>query len=100
MAIGKIISVIILILLIIWECVILYFVYGVTSLVEGVGTPLERSEFIIFTHPLLWVYLILTIGLIIDIVRREKILILNTVLLISIVTVSNIFLTILVVLAG
>jgi hypothetical protein len=86
--------------LLIWQGVLGYLVYGVSQLFTDFESPTNMIVFIVWTQPFIWLFMLLTVGAIVNVIRRRKFELLNSVLLVSIIAVSNIFLHILVVLSG
>ena len=99
-SIGKIIAIVLMVGLLIWQGMLSYFVYGVSRLFTDMETSNIMIVFITGTQPFIWIFMLLTVLAIYDVFARSKFLILNTFTLLSVVAVANVFLQILVVLAG
>ena len=100
LSIGKTITLVLMVGLLIWQGVLAYFVYGVSQLFTDLESPKNMTVFIAWTQPFIWLFMILTILAIFDVIKRNKFLVLNSAVLLSIIAVANIFLQLLVVLAG
>lgn len=99
-SIGKVASLVLMTCLFIWQGILAYLVYEISRLFTDMETPSNMIVFIAWTQPFIWLFMFLTVLAIYDIIRRRNFLVLNTIALISIIAVANVFLQILVVLAG
>lgn len=99
-SIGKILTLTVMTGLLIWQGVLAYFVSEVSDLFVNLETPGNMIVFVVWTQPFIWLFMLLTVLAIYDIFRRNKFLVINTLTLISIIAVANIFLQILVLLVG
>ena len=86
---GKTISVLILVILFAWQCLIAYLLHDIVNSFKEFEPANYKVEFMTFVQPYIWVFMILTLGIIFDVFKRSKFLILNSILIIAIIAVSN-----------
>ena len=97
---GKIISVVLLVILWVWQCLIAYQVYGLSKLFVEFEPANYKVGFMNSMQPFIWVLIILTVGVTLDISKRAKFLILNSILIISIIIVANVSLSFFITMEG
>jgi len=87
--IGKIITVCLLIIILAWELLISYLVHDMSRLFREFEPANYKIGFMESMQPVVWAMIILTLGMILDIARRQKFLILNSILVIAIIVMAN-----------
>ena len=97
---AKAISLLILVGFLTWQGAIAYFVHSVSSLLPDLRAPEHSTLFIVGMQPFMWMFMLLTVGLGIDFIRRRDFLVLNSILMVAIIAVATVFLHILALLAG
>ena len=87
--IGKIITVCLLIVILAWELLIAYLVHDMSRLFREFEPANYKVGFMVSMQPVVWVMIILTLGIILDIAKRKKFLILKSILVIAIIVMAN-----------
>ena len=100
MSVGKLITIILLTVLLIWLCFTAYMAYGISENVEKLNSEGDLGGFIVLLQPFIWLFILLTLGLIIEVAKRKTFLVLNSILIVSIIFVGLMFLSIAVVVTG
>jgi hypothetical protein len=100
MKVEKLIILLLLVIFLIWQCFTAYIVYGMSENLEELNSPGDLSGFIIYIQPIIWLFIVVTIGLIIDVAKRNKFLIVNSILMVAVVFIGLTFLTIAAVVSG
>jgi hypothetical protein len=87
--VGKGLSLAMLTLLFIWQGFLANFLHRVSEVFANVEPPPNMLVFLTVAQPLIWLFMLLTAVAMFDIYRRNQFLVLNSVTVISIVTIAN-----------
>ena len=97
---GKAAVTLILVSLMLWQLSLIYTAKEFASLFKDFGGESDLSVFVSASQPFMWVFSLTTLVVLIDILKRNNILIINTLSIIAAIAIGTIFLQIMVMLGG
>ena len=98
--IGKLIVGFCFLALVGWQLFLEYVAYQFSSLFDDINTKENLTIFIVYSQPFMWLFTVVTVVLAIDIFKRGKFLVLNSVSVLIALAIGTFFLQLLVILAG
>jgi hypothetical protein len=95
--IGKSLAALVLLASVAWQIVLAIQVDRVNSLFQNLGTSPNLAVFVVWSQPLMWAFIVVTLVLLVDILRRTQFLILGSAATVMAVVLGTAFLHVLVV---
>ena len=95
--IGKSLAALVLLASAAWQSVLAIQVGRVNSLFQDVETPPNLAVFLVWSQPLMWAFIVVTLVLLVDIVRRPQFLVLGSATTVIAVVLGTAFLHVLVI---
>jgi putative effector of murein hydrolase len=98
--IGKLIIGFCFLALVVWQLFLEYVAYKFSSLFDDIQIEENLTVFIADSQPFMWLFTAVTVVIAIDIFKRGKLLVLNSVSVLIALAIGTFFLQLLVILAG
>jgi hypothetical protein len=95
--IGKSLAALVLMASAAWQIVLATQVGRVNSLFQDTGTPPNLAVFVVWSQPLMWAFIVVTLVLLVDLVRRPQFLMLGSAATVIAVVLGTAFLHVLVI---